>query len=167
MITQKEQNYLDNLSPEEAGRIISITPYSSEVHEIAEKVMAKIKSILPDADVRFMGASALKISGQNDIDIYVLTDTLNHPKYLSVLNELFGEQTKHKWHWLEKGYEVSVYLSDAADPDQKRQIDMFELLRSNREILNEYEALKSSMNGKTYREYQTAKYEFYNKILGV
>jgi len=48
----------------------------------------------------------------------------------------------------------------------KRQIRVFEILKNNERLLKEYEELKENMNGKSFREYQKRKYEFYHKILG-
>ena len=53
------------------------------------------------------------------------------------------------------------------DQKQKEQIEIFEIFKNSPEILKEYEELKLSMNGKTYKEYQIAKYEFYNRVLGL
>ena len=47
----------------------------------------------------------------------------------------------------------------------ERQIKVFEILKSDEKLLKEYEELKLSFDGKSYKDYQRAKYEFYNKIL--
>ena len=114
-----------------------------------------------------MGASALKISGQNDVDIYVITPNGTRENYLSKLSAKFGEQTKDKWQWHDEDIEVSVYLSDPEDFKSKEQLNIFEIFSNRPEIAKEYETLKESMSGKSYREYQIAKYEFYNRILGI
>lgn len=167
MLTLDEERYLQGLPPEESNRIIHIQPYNPAIEGIAKAIMQKLRQRLPaDTDIRFMGASALGISGQNDIDIYVLVPDSEHSVYLAKLETILGKQVNHKWSWDEQGYEVSVYLADPASPSQKRQLDMHAALQNSPELLHEYEQLKSAMNGKTYIEYQTAKYEFYNKVLG-
>lgn len=87
--------------------------------------------------------------------------------YLRKLSEIFGKQSKNKWQWEEDKYEISVHLSDPDDKKFQEQLDIFALFKSRPEVLKDYEKLKNSMNGKSYKEYQIAKYEFYNKVLGL
>jgi GrpB-like predicted nucleotidyltransferase (UPF0157 family) len=49
----------------------------------------------------------------------------------------------------------------------QRQIRVFELLRDRPDLLVEYEKLKWQLKGQSFRIYQKAKYEFYNRILQV
>lgn len=167
MLTEGQKHYLKNLSSEKANRKVCIKPYDVKTSAIAEKIINKIKEKLPNADIRFMGASALGISGQNDVDIYVLcTDEIKN-SYIAELNKILGNYNKKKWRLAEDEYEVSVYINNPEDQKQKEQIDIFKILKNNKNILKEYEILKESMNGKTYKEYQIAKYEFYNRVLGI
>jgi len=167
MLTEGQINYLSKLDLERANAPVFISAYNPKTEVIAENVINKIKKILPGSDIQYMGASALKISGQNDVDIYIITPNEIKREYFSKLNSLFGEQIKNKWQWNEKGVEVSVYLSDPEDKKFQEQLDIFNLFKSNPDVLEEYEALKNSLNGKTYKEYQTGKYEFYNRVLGI
>lgn len=160
-----QEKYLNNLPAEMADKPVVIQPYKPELLGIAENIMDRIKSELPQAEVRFMGASALRISGQNDIDIYVLVNSTQRDGYVEKLNILFGEQTQNSWNWKQDGFEVTVYLDDPKNPALQEQILIFEKLKDDPALLKKYEALKTSMNGKTYREYQEAKYNFYNQIL--
>ena len=47
----------------------------------------------------------------------------------------------------------------------KEQNDIFNILKTNPDILKEYEDLKISLNGQSFREYQRQKYKFYNRVL--
>jgi GrpB-like predicted nucleotidyltransferase (UPF0157 family) len=165
MLSPDEQNYLDHLPPEKAEEIIIIKPYDHRSAGTASDVIQKVQATIPDADIRFMGASALGISGQNDIDIYILGPQTKLDDWAIKIKELFGEQIKGKWQFYQNGFEVSVYISDPESPTQKKQIQVFKKLQENRAILEDYEKLKESMNGKTYKDYQIAKYEFYHKLL--
>lgn len=168
MLLQGQKDYLAKLPLERAESIVSVKPWDSRVIPVAENIIGVIKEKIPDADIRFMGASALRISGQNDIDIYVLCSDENKENYTEKLKELFGEKAKEKkWKFFQDGFEVSVYINNPEDQKQKEQIEVFEIFKNNPQILKEYEELKLSMNGKTYKEYQIAKYEFYNKVLGL
>ena len=165
MLSPDEQNYLDHLLPEKAEEIIVIKPYDPGLENIANDVIQEIHATIPDANIRFMGASELGISGQNDIDVYVLGSSGRLGGWILKLNELFGEQIKGKWQFNRDGFEISIYAADPESPTQKKQIEVFEKLKGNKSILKDYEKLKESMNGKTYKDYQIAKYEFYHALL--
>lgn len=66
-----------------------------------------------------------------------------------------------EWSFTESEYPVELYLTEPPE----RQIKVFEILKSNKELLKEYEELKLKFNGKSLRDYQRAKYEFYSRIL--
>lgn len=168
MLTEGQKNYLNKLSTERSQSIVRILPFNPQTQSAAQGVIDKIKTLIPKVDVRFMGASALGISGQNDVDVYLVTREDRQAEYLSKLQTLFGEQQKkNKWNWYKDGIEISVYLSNPDDQKFKEQLDIFDLFKNNQKILREYERLKKSPDGKTYKEYQTAKYEFYNRVLGI
>lgn len=167
MLTEGQQKYLSKLPPERADSIVEVKPYDPYTEIIAQEVIGSIKELLPEADIRFMGASALGIPGQNDVDIYIICPKDLKEEYTLRLGKIFGNQIKNKWQWIKDGYEVSVYLSNPDDKKFKEQLDIFEIFIKNPQLLKEYEELKNSMNGKTYAEYQRSKYEFYNRVLNI
>src|SRR4051812_41510271 len=121
MLTEGQKNYLEKLSIERAHNPISIRPFDTRIPALAENVINQICEMLPQADVRFMGASALGISGQNDIDIYILCFESNREESASQLSKIFGEIKNKKWNWFRDGIEISVYLSDPEDNKFKEQ----------------------------------------------
>jgi len=163
MLTKDEENYLEKIDP---NKKISIKPFDKKAKETGEKIVFKIKNKLLNLEVLFMGATALEIAGQNDIDIYALSDRKDFDKYLKTLIELFGKAKKiHKtfieWEFKENGYPVELYLTEPP----KKQIEVFNILKTNKNLLKEYENLKLKFNDKSLRDYQKAKYEFYSRIL--
>lgn len=162
MLTKNEQDYLSKIPKNKKA---SINPFDPKAKETGNLILSKIKNSLPNLKVLFMGATALEIAGQNDIDIYALANPKDFGKYLPSLNKLFGKpKNTHKafieWKFTEKDCQVELYLTKPP----KRQIKVFEILKSDKELLKEYENLKLGFNGKSFRNYQKAKYEFYNEI---
>ena len=126
----------------------------------------KLFDLYSDLEIKHMGASALKISGQNDIDIYAFSSPLDFDKFLPGLIKLFGEplhkhETFCEWKFKKDEFDVEFYLTEPP----KEHIKIFAILKANLDLLKEYENLKALMNGKSFREYQEKKYEFYHKIL--
>lgn len=167
MITLEEEKYLTTIS--ETAKV-SVKPYDLQIEVTSNKLIHDIKVVDPSAEVLFMGASALKISGQNDIDIYVLSPASEFDKHLPQLIRIFNEPTSIKpnsirWAFNIAGFDVEIYLTDPESESTKRQIKVFELLRNHHDLCSEYEKLKMAATGSTMREYQRLKYEFYNQIL--
>ncbi|MBI2103489.1 GNAT family N-acetyltransferase [Candidatus Woesebacteria bacterium] len=163
MLTQDEKNYLAKIDP---NKKVSVSAFDPIAKETGELIVEKIRSKLPKAKVLFMGATALEIAGQNDIDIYVLSDRNEFSKYLPTLQKLFGKprnihETFIEWSFTEKGKPVELYLTEPPE----RQIKVFEILKSDKKLLKECEDIKLKFNGKSFRDYQKAKYEFNNRIL--
>jgi len=167
MLTKEERDYLSKIDP---SKKVSIYPFDPKGKALGEAIVKQIKNHFPDLEVLFMGSVALGISGQKDIDIYALADPKDFDKYLPTFEKLFGKIDKQgkyvkkafvEWKFQKDGYEIEIYLTEPPE----RQIKVYEILKSNQILLKEYEDLKLSFNGKSYKDYQKAKYEFYNRIL--
>ena len=167
MITNDEENYLKKIP---AFKKVDIKAFDPKAKAVGKSIVAKVKKALPESKVLFMGATAFEIAGQNDIDIYLLSNPKDFNKYLSSLKKLFGKpKNTHKnfieWNFIRNNHPVELYLTNPDFPSMLRQIKVFKILKSNKKLLKNYEDLKLKFNGKSFRNYQKAKYEFYNKIL--
>lgn len=163
MLTKDEEDFLNKIP---ADKKVHVYPFGPKVAKVVEDLIQSINNIYPDLEVKHMGASALGISGQNDIDIYALSHHSDFGKYLPGLINLFGEplhkhETFIEWKFNENNYPIELYLTKPPE----RHIRVFEMLKNNKNLLKEYEDLKTSMNGKSFKEYQEKKYGFYHKIL--
>lgn len=163
MLTKYEKDFLKKIPRTKKA---SVKPFDPKAKEVGEKIVEKLKSTLPNLEVLFMGSTPLEISGKNDIDIYVLSKKSDFHKYLPAIEKLFGKAKKShetfvEWDFMRNGFEVEIYLTEPPE----RQIKIFEILKSDKKLLKEYENIKLSYNGKSYRDYQKAKYEYYNIIL--
>ena len=167
MLTKDQEKYLLKI-PED--KKVKIVPYNPEAIEVVKGIKKKIFESDIDLEVLYMGASALGISGQGDIDLYVLCDEKNFSDYVPKLEKLFDHRVTgisiYKWQLNIGGFEVEMYLTDPKTPSMKEQIKVFEKLKSNKELLKKYESIKSSADNLSFREYMRRKYEFFNKILG-
>ena len=167
MLTQAQQKYLLTIPKE---KTVTIYPFTKELEQAADELIATVQRAVPDLTVQHLGASALGLSGQGDLDIYTFCDPAAFNVYLPRLIETFGEPEKRgktsiKWAFEKNGFPVELYLTDPSSDAMQEQIKTFELLRDNEQLRSEYEALKEKMNGRPFRQYQVAKYEFYNRLL--
>lgn len=163
MLTKDEKNYLAKIPND---KIVSIRPFDPKARKVGDGIVRRIKKEFPKLNILFMGATALGIAGQNDIDIYVLSSQQDFNRYLPTLERIYGKpkhihKTFIEWKFDEDSFDVDLYLTEPPE----RQIKVFEILKSDKKLLKEYEDLKLGFNGKSFRDYQKTKYEFYSRIL--
>lgn len=170
MLTEGQQNFLNSLKPEELNRIVKIEPWGPRGFEFANQLVNQIKQAVPKLEVQLMGSVYFKIAGERDIDITIYCPKSDHAKYTPIIEKLFGKHTSEGknhigWAFDKDDYHVTVFLSDLASPNAQLQKQFFGLLKDRPDLVKEYEQIKLAMDGKTYKDYQIAKYNFYNRVL--
>lgn len=168
MLTENQEKYLLKIPADKTVRIVA---YDPKISGIVQDIKNRIANAGINLEVKFMGASALEISGQGDIDLYIFCSEKDFQIYFPKLEEIFGPKvqgiTITKWQLEVEGHEIEMYLTDPNTPSMQEQIKVFDILKNDPLLLKEYEEIKSSANGQTFREYMKIKYEFFNRILGV
>lgn len=167
MLTKGEEDFLNKIPD---NKKVNIYPFNPKVTKVSENLIQSINYVYPDLEVKHMGASALEISGQNDVDIYAFSDPLYFEKFLPGLVKLFGQplhkhETFIEWKFKRDGFDIEFYLTAKNSETMKKQIIVFEVLKNDKNLLKKYTNLKESMKGKSFKEYQEKKYEFYHQIL--
>lgn len=168
MLRENEIKYLEKIPEDKMTRVL---PFDPAISTVFETLRDKIISQLPNAQINWIGASALGIAGQNDIDLHIFYEKENEKiGTLNVLKSLFGEpassgESFYGWNMNIDGFDVELYISNPNHDEMKRQVKIFEILKSNSDLRNRYEKLKLGFNGKPFRDYQRAKYQFYNEVL--
>jgi hypothetical protein len=169
MLTEGQIKYLAKV-PDDQKMVVR--PFNPRGLEIAEKIIEDIKLLNSDLDVMILGSLALKISGQEDIDISAFCIKSEQYKYLDNFKKLFGEPTRQTqnsvgWDFQKENFNVGVWLTDPTSKTTQGQIRVFNMLKSDPVLLKEYERIKEDAKNLSYKEYQIRKYEFYNRILGL
>ena len=167
MLTKDEIAYLETLPTD---KIVHIHPYVPRLRELAEVLIAQVHEVHPEIEARFSGAAALGISGQNDLDLDFMASPQDFSTYLPTFITLFGAPREQKetvavWTFYREDIEIDMWLSNPADTSSIIQWQLHCLLRDNPNLCVEYEKLKQQFDGKKYKDYQRAKYEFYHQVL--
>jgi GrpB-like predicted nucleotidyltransferase (UPF0157 family) len=171
MLTESQEKYLASLPKE---KIIEVKPFDPKTRETADKIITKIKEILPHANLHFGGAAALGIAGQNDIDILILYRLEEYDQYFFELEKIFGSPSRIgtspknksvKWDFKQDNFDIELYMTLYDSPASQEQIKIFELLSQNKALCNDYEQTKLPYGQIDFKEYTRKKYEFFNKIL--
>lgn len=165
MLTSDEQLYLEKIP---LNKVAHIRDYDPNVATTVSTLRTLIKDSQVTNELLWIGASALGIAGQNDIDLHILSTREEWDKLSAKVDAIFGERVPgisiYKWAFLMDGFDVELYLSDPTDKSMIKQIKVFNILKHDTALRKEYERIKKQYNGKPFKEYMRAKYEFYHRI---
>lgn len=169
MLNQEQEEWVNHLSDESK---ILIVPFDPTSEEKFKKIKLLIQSRLGEnIRVEHHGASSLRISGQDEIDIYVPVPLKDFDNLLMSLTALFGKPRSHypkeraRFVTFEEEKHIDVFLTNEESENWLNHIKFENYLRINPKALKEYRILKESCNGLSTREYYRKKIEFINSIL--
>ena len=133
MLTKDELDFLNKIP---ADKNVHICPFNPKVADVVETLIQSIHNIDHDLEIKHMGASALGISGQNDLDVYAFSDPSDFKKYLPDLMNLFGKplhkhETFVEWKLKKEGFDIEFYLTSPDSETMKKQIKVFEILKKH------------------------------------
>lgn len=145
--------------------------WTPKLHSVAEGLIRNIHEIAPELEVLFMGAGALGLPGKNDIDLDILCSTHDLKHYADLLTPVMGNPQITKdniavWNYEYKGYEIDALLSDPSAPNSHvpKQIKVYETLRSQPNLLEQYRQLKREWDGLPLYIYKAKKKDFLEQI---
>lgn len=146
---------------------VDIEEYNPEIKEQAQGFVNKITKMLPNLKIHFLGSVALEVPGQKDIDIIIECLPHNFDNVVPILTGIIGEAKKERNNFVEWVFQKDeiTYELLLIDPRSKRfkvNINTYEKLKRNKK---KYAEMKIKCMGKSMREYQRKKFEFFNSIL--
>ena len=169
MIKEEQQKWLDHLSDTKQVAIVAWDPTCEEKFL---KIKNQIQNILGKKQaVEHRGASSLKISGQDEIDIYVPVLREKYNETVNLVTQLYGEPKSNyplkraRFTTEIDGKHIDTFVINATDEGWKNSELFHNYLLSNPKTLEEYRKLKEKFSGKSVKEYYKEKTEFINEIL--
>lgn len=171
MLTKKQREWINHLSDEQTIRIISYDPTCEEkFKKIRSRIQGELGKLIK---VEHCGATALKISGQDEIDIYLPVSPENFNNMVGKLTKLLGKPRSHypleraRFVTKESGKHIDVFVINEEDEGWINSRKFENYLKSSPEELKRYEKLKEEGNGLSVREYYRRKIIYINKILSM
>lgn len=169
MITKEQEPWLKTLS--DTDKVI-VSPYNPKSPEVFSKIKKEIiENIGKGADIQLRGSSALKISGQGELDIYLPTDLTKFNLRIKQLVKIFGEPKsiypleRARFITFVDGIKAEIFVINKDDAGWLNCLKFEQKLKDNPELLNKYQAIKEECNGLSTREYYRKKLSFLNKVL--
>jgi hypothetical protein len=151
-------------------KIFHIQLWTPKIQEVAQNLIDNIHAVVPETQVLFMGAAALKLPGKGDIDLDILCDQKDVASYTQKLSPILGspKETRNAltaWEFKYQDFDIDVILSDPVISHVPEQQKVFEKLKTNPKLLNEYRQLKEACDGLPYVEYEKRKKDFFAEII--
>ncbi len=145
---------------------VKIVPYDNTADLKFELAKSMILNLLGEVEVVHRGASSLKISGQDEIDVYIPVDKEDFIKYLKILTDSFGNPRNTDYSQRIRfaintaGKNIDLFLIDKECKDWKSGVAFEKYLKEHQDILNEYDSFKKSLDGVSMEEYHQRKDAF-------
>lgn len=169
MLTKQDIEWLNKLPKWKKAKII---PYNPKVKDVFEKQKKEILDILgKDVQVLHLGATALGISGQGEIDLVIPTSLDNFDKFIEELEKVYGKpksfsaKKRVRFNSQKDDIDIEIILVNQDSEGWKRNVVFENYLKNHPETLKAYKELKESNSGIGMREYYRKKIEFINGIL--
>lgn len=86
MLTQNQEGYLKTVPDDKIAHVVAFDPATQTT---AQEIIAELKSVLPAAEIYYIGSSKLGIAGENDIDMTVMGGN-DFEYYLAVMEQECG-----------------------------------------------------------------------------
>ena len=169
MITEEQQKWLDHLSDTDN---VVVVPWDPTCEDKFLQIQKQIQGLLgAQQAVEHRGASSLKISGQDEIDIYIPVSREKYDQTVNQIINLFGNPrsnyplSRARFATSIAGKHIDVFVINKDDDSWKDSEIFYNYLLSNPAVLDEYRQLKENSQGKSTRAYYTVKTEFINEVL--
>ncbi len=169
MLTIEQEKWIAHLS--DKNKII-IIKFDSSADEKFEKIKRRIQDILGKRiSIEHRGATSLRISGQDEIDVYIPVSPVRFNSLINLLKRIFGEPRslypleRARFVTKEDGKHVDVFLMNKECDGWKNGVKFEKYLKSHPKALKDYQKLKENGNGLSVQEYYRRKIGFINKVL--
>lgn len=153
-------------------RRIEIVPFDNEAESKFQILKKKIQDALgAHVRVEHRGSTALGISGQDEIDVYVPVPPEQFDEMIPKLSDLFGEprssypMQRVRYRADVDGKRIDLFLVNEEHDDWKEGVMFEAYLRTHPEALEEYRLLKQGMQGLGTQDYYRRKDAFIRDIL--
>lgn len=146
--------------------------FSAQAQETFDKEENKLSKLLPKADIQHIGSTAIpNAMTKGDVDLQVRVNKDDFSKAVRQLKELYEINQPDNWtdNYAsfkddKKDTPVGIQLTIIGSDDDRQFQEQQQLLSSNQKVLERYNQMKLSFNGKDIKDYQTARAKFFEEL---
>ncbi len=147
---------------------IKIVEPSIEISELQKNTIPELSRVLPNSSVEFIGSMAVPISGKSEIDIMIVSDSVeNDSQALSKLGYNQGPSLKGISYLSAKRNGIHIDIQILPTGNKMIEIHRRTLRKLKEDIVlsKAYEQFKRSLDGLPKDEYKKKKKEWMKKNL--
>lgn len=169
MLTPEQEKWVSHLNTEGA---VKIFPYDEQAPERFEQIKSQIQAVLGNVTVLHRGASGLGISGQKEIDVYILLTPEKIEECTPKMEAEFGKPKSvyplERTKFLAEidGTKIEIMLTNKDHQSWITGERFYNYLSEHGEALEQYKKLKEECAGLSCQQYYRKKIEFINEVLG-
>jgi GrpB-like predicted nucleotidyltransferase (UPF0157 family) len=149
---------------------VKIVQYDPKIKDIFEEFKQILIQQLGKIEIKHMGASALSISGQGEIDLYIPTTPTKFNSLVKEITKLYGKPGSLDNDWARFNYtykntEIEIMVMHKNCSDYIDNTMFFNYLKTHPIDAKKYEQLKQKYAKVSKREYYKQKGIFIRNIL--
>lgn len=142
---------------------VKIGNFDPVVKKQGYKLIDEIQKKIPNLRIHFLGSAELEIPGERDIDLFVECIPEKFEEIIPKLTEIIGTPIKRRkrfveWAFKRNSTKVELLLVDPNWKKFQNKLLNFEKLKKHKEA---YAAIKLKSQGKSMREYERKKFEYF------
>ena len=148
---------------------VRLYPFNPKSRVVAKKYILKLERLLSEFNLEIIhrGSTAFGIAGKGEIEIGVYPKTKDWTLVLKCLTKFIGKLDNLETNYARfndrfQDFEVEIIVLKGSDAKIDRQLT--EYLKSNSEVLNQYEKMKYQF-AYSKKEYMIAKDKFFRKLV--
>ncbi len=143
--------------------IIKIITPSKEIFDLIEDYKRIVKNALPKANITLIGSFGVPMCGKEEIDLLVETDDVKESQLILNKNGFgIGPIVEGEGFSINKKYDITCELHIVPRGHKKIRayLSLIKKLQNDKTLLEKYELLKWSLNGKSKEIYKLKKNDF-------
>lgn len=143
----------------------------NKANELFQSEKNKIKTLLPFADIQHIGSTVIPGSvTKGDLDIVVRVTKEEFNRSVEILKSMYKVNQPENWsetfasfkaNTLEMDFGAQLVVIDSLSDDFHK---LHDILKTNSQLLKEYNAMKLKYEGKNMNDYRKEKADFFQKL---
>jgi len=150
---------------------VELVPYDPALEELAQRYATKLRRwVGKGPEIEHRGATALRMIGKGEIDLYVRVEAAQFLPILQVLQAALGtpgslEPHRARFNDDFEQVEIEVMLVQADHPEERAGQLFFQYMQAHPALIAEYAQVKRRYASVSRREYYRQKYRFICSVM--
>ena len=165
---EPDDSYFERFSDTTPAELV---PYDPAVEELAQRYVTHLRRWIGEGpEIEHRGATALRMIGKGEIDLYVRVEASQFLPVLRALQATLGppgslEPHRARFNDAFEQVEIEVMLVQADHPEERAGQLFFQYMQAHPALIAEYAQVKQRYAPVSRREYYRQKYRFIRSVV--